>query len=911
VLLNLILNTQKLMKESKTIKMIKFFCSITFFFFISFIHSQNISGKVTDSLDNPLPFANVIARTVEERPKISFSISDEQGYYTLNLQKDITYKITVTYLGFRQQKLEIKPFDRNQTVNFKLEADEETLPEVAINYKYQPVIVKQDTLVYNVDAFNTGSERKLRDVLRNLPGVEVDREGNVTVNGKRITRVLVEDRVFFTGDSKLAVNNIPADAVEQVVVLDNYNEVAMLRGLQDSNEMVMNIKLKEDKKEFVFGDIEVGGGIKDRYLVNPKLFYYSQKTNLSFIGDLNNAGITVFNLKDFINFQGGISALINNSNNFLLTENRNFYDFLNFNDFIERKSGFGALNIQQVISRSTDLSGYVIASDSKFKTASSTINQYITPGNTFIEERNIHTHSNSFFTMGQVTLNYRPRLEEDLAYSGFFKVSNNESTGLITTLSPLQGNTIETQSQVNDFQLKQNLNYSRRFSRAHTVTLEATYDVQQDKPFNRWITNRPILEGLIPLEDDEVFTILQDKKSVLHTLQGIIKDYWVLHRSHHLYTSFGINASFSSFFNDDRQQFLDGNINNFSSSGFNNDFKFDLINTYLGLEYKFQIGKTTFKPSLFINYFNWKTNQMGSGFNGSKVLILPRFDTDVTFNSSEKLSFKYQLNARFPNINQLADRFILSNFNSVFRGNNQLENTRYHTTTLSYYKFRMFEGFRVNAMASFSKRDTHIKNTTVLNGIEQFNTVILFDNPEHNVNFSGSVSQDWKNIRYNLRLSYSYNDFFQLLNNTQNLNISKQTSGTFSFKTLFRSLPVLEAGYTKGWNNYQAADGTTTFENENFFSSLDAVFLKDFIFKTDYSYTRNRNKSTSASNDFDALNSSIFYQREDSPWGFEITANNILGSNFKQQNAFSNFLISDTRTFIFPRTVLFKIQYKL
>ena len=103
------------------------------------------------------------------------------------------------------------------------------------------------------------------------------------VRGKKVTRVLVENKTFFTGNSKLAVNNIPADAVDKVEVLDNYNEVAMLKGLQDSEDMAMNILLKEDKKKFVFGDIEVGAGIKDRYLLHPNLFYYSPDTNINFI----------------------------------------------------------------------------------------------------------------------------------------------------------------------------------------------------------------------------------------------------------------------------------------------------------------------------------------------------------------------------------------------------------------------------------------------------------------------------------------------------------------------------------------------------------------------------------------------------------------------------------------------------
>src|SRR5690625_6572537 len=103
--------------------------------------------------------------------------------------------------------------------------------------------------------------------------MEVDRLGNVTSQGRKVTKVLVENKTFFTGDSKLAVNNIPADAVEEVEVIDDYNEVAMLKGLNDSEELAMNIKLREDKKKCVFVDVQAGAVSEGRCLLRTPLRY--------------------------------------------------------------------------------------------------------------------------------------------------------------------------------------------------------------------------------------------------------------------------------------------------------------------------------------------------------------------------------------------------------------------------------------------------------------------------------------------------------------------------------------------------------------------------------------------------------------------------------------------------------------
>lgn len=839
---------------------------------------------------------------------MAFAITDDKGYYTLKLSANKTYEIGISYLGYGKLTQTVN-LNENATQNFVLEEETDSLEEILIKHKI-PIIVRKDTIIYNVESFATGSERKLRDVLKNLPGVEVDRDGNVSVNGKRVTKVLVEGKTFFTGDSKLAVNNIPADAAETIEIIDDYHDVPMLKGLQDSDDMAMNIRLKEDKKKFVFGDIEAAGGIKDRYVLNPKIFYYSPKTNVSFIGDMNNIAEKSFTLRDYLEFEGGMSRLMRDAGTFSTLFGSEIAQFIAHRDFTSNVSQFAAVNIRQAVSANTDVSGYVISSNSKTETETATLNRY-TSGTPFTETQTGENRLNNFFTLGKVMLQHSPSFEEDLSFSGFFKIADNHSSGLVTTLNPIQNNRIETKSSVDAFQLKQDLKYSRKLSKTHTITLEAVYNYQQDNLANRWITDRQILQGLIPLEDEAVYRILQTKRSAAHSFNGILKDYWVLHRFHHLYTSLGVNVSFTDFFNEDFQQLSDGSSNYFSASGFGNDFDYDMVNTYLGLEYKFQKGIAVFKPAVYFHFFHWQTNQFGSKTVGDKAVILPKLDADFTFSSSEKLTFRYGLNTRFPTTNQLADRFVLSSFNSVFRGNSTLEDERYHTASLNYRKFRLFKGFQFYITTSFNKKEKHFKNVTELNGIEQYNTVILFDNPEHNWNTSGMLSKVIKDIRFGIQANYNYTDFYQLLNQQESLNISKRISGTLSARTLFKKFPAIELGYTKEHNNYRSAESVNNFENNRFFGSMDYAFLKDFIFKADYSYDAYSNKAMGITSYFDNANASLFYQKEDSPWGFEVSATNIFNVTFKQQNSFSDFLISDSKTFIFPRVILLKIAYKL
>ncbi|QRM90969.1 carboxypeptidase regulatory-like domain-containing protein [Lacinutrix sp. WUR7] len=875
-------------------------------------YSQNIiiQGKVTDSLQNTLVYANILALPEAENAEVHFAITNEQGEYKLKLAQNQSYNITVSYLGFLPENLILNTKEDNLTHHFVLQENHDQLDEVIIDYT-PPITIKKDTTIYLVDKFTTGEERKLKDVLKKLPGVEVDKRGNVTVNGKKVTKVLVEDKTFFTGNSKLAVNNIPADAIDKIEVLDNYNEVAMLKGLQDSEDLAMNIKLKEDKKKFAFGDVEFGAGIKERYVVHPNLFYYSPKTTINFIGDLNNTGVKSFSFRDYLEFEGGFGKLMSDASSYFSLFNSDFSKYLNNQDFTANTNQFGAINIRQSVSDITDISGYVITSKAKTETQDNTLNEYLISEEAFMENRSNTNTLNNFFTIGKVTIDYDPSYEEDFAYNSFIKVTNNDSHGFVNTINPTQNNNITTKTDIKNINLKQNISYSRKLTKDHTATLEATYNFQNDKPITNWLTNQEILQDLIPLQEEEIYHILQTKKVKSHTANAIVKDYWVLNNFNHLYTSVGVNASFNDFYNQDEQLLSNGNSNNFSSAGFGNDFKHHIINTFVGLEYKFQIGIATFKPALYYHFYSWNTQQFTDKFSNNKALLLPQFTTKIEFNNSEKINFKYNLNASFSGVNQLASNFMLSSFNSVYKGNPTLENQLYHSASLSYYKFSLFKNLNINASTTFNKRVKSFKSVTQLQGIEQFSTPILFEEPEHNWTLNGSIAKKIKKIRYKFKSRYTYNDFYQILNNVTNKNISKNINTTVSAETFFKNYPNIEIGYSKDFNNYKSFGNKTKFENDDFFVNLEYDFLNDFIFKADYSLNNYKNKNIQSKNRFENANASLFYQKEDSPWGFEVSASNIFDTKFKQQNSFSNFLISDSKTYILPRIILFKLIYKL
>ena len=303
-------------------------------------------------------------------------------------------------------------------------------------------------MTYDVKSFANGNERKMKEVLEKLPGVEVDKKGNVTVQGKKVTKMLVEGKSFFGGGSKLAVENIPADALDKIEVIDHFNEVGFLKQVSDSDDLAMNVKLKADKKKFVFGDVEAGGEVgnvnKGFYLAHIALFYYSPKTNLSFIGDANNIGKRTFTFDDLLRFGGGMSSFLSGRKSFT-----NLYSFASDNnEVVQNKSQFAALNFSHNFSNKLEISGFSILS--KVLTASQieSRNEYLQNSAIAFENKLQKGDNRSLLGISNIKLNYSPNAKEKWYYNGQYQSSTNDLNNTINSITNVRSSVFQTLNQL-------------------------------------------------------------------------------------------------------------------------------------------------------------------------------------------------------------------------------------------------------------------------------------------------------------------------------------------------------------------------------------------------------------------------------------------------------------------------------
>ncbi|WP_445159352.1 TonB-dependent receptor, partial [Mesohalobacter salilacus] len=858
----------------------------------------------------PIPNTNIIATPLAEDANITFAISSLQGEYKLKLQHNMSYQIAITHLGFKKITDTIK-LTQDRVKNYTLYESTETLEEILIKAE-MAVIVKEDTITYRTDQFKTGEERKLRDVLKKLPGIEVDRAGNVTVNGKPVTKLMVDGKEFFTGDEKLGVNNIPADAVDEVEALDNYSEVAFLKGLEDSDRMALNIKLKEGKKKFAFGDVEVGGGHEDRYIIHPTLFYYSPKTAVNVIGDFNNIGKKSFSVQDYVNFEGGFAQAINDPSGFFNLYRDDFAQFLSETDFVFSKNDFGAGSISQEVFKNTTFDAYSIVNKGKMRTRTSILNEYLAT-DTADEQRELTSEETTIFSINKLKLSYDNFDDTDIKYNALLKTSDADGVNQTNSTTENTNQFINTTQSPNSTSFIQEVSANKQFSYKHTTSLNTKYQIKRQSNTVDWLFNQPVFSGIITFIDEgEEFNLLQNTRERSNLLRLNLKHYWVLDNFNHIYPIAGLNYFNSDYDNTDAQILNDGSLNSFESAGFNNAIDYRLLDAYGGFQYKFKIGDFIGKPGLVVHNYNWKVDQMNTSIaDNQKTVLLPEVDLEYKANSSKKLSLKYNLISNFGNAQQYANRLRLLSFNSLSRGSEDLENQLYHRLRLRYFNFNMFKGVTLSTGFSYTKRERSIRSRTEIEGIDQVNTLFYTDLPENSYNLNFMYSKRLGKWHLSLSTSASLRDYIRIINEAETDFDSQNLNYDLKAETRFKDWPNFEFGFSQTFNTLNSDNFDNEFMQIQPYVFVEYDFLKDFLFKFDYRYNYFENRAQNTFNRFEIGSTSLEYWKEGSAWSFQLGIDNLFDVQFKQENSVSNFLASDRSIFIQPRTVVFSVIYKL
>lgn len=390
----------------------------------------SISGKLIDDVSKePISEANIRILSQKDSTYITGKASGKDGAFSIPI-KSGNYIVHVSYIGYSDLYKDASVTNSNSNIKLgtlSLHEDGVLLSDAIVTAKAAEIVVKGDTLEYNADSYKVTESAVIEDLLKKMPGVEIDKDGKITINGKDIKKILVDGKEFFSDDPKVASKNLPAKMVDKLQVLDRRTDMSMMTGFDDGDEeTVINLTVRPGMKQGVFGNAFAGYGSQDRYEANAMVNYMRESDQLTLLGGLNNTNNAGFSdlASAMFGSMGGRGGRGGSSSGIT-------------------KSANGGMNFSKEFSKKLKAGGNIRYGDTDTDRNSSVYTQnLLSSGNTFERETN---KSNSYSQ--NINMDFRVEWEPDTLTKFIFRpnasiYNNNRSeNGEFSTLNA-EGDTI-------------------------------------------------------------------------------------------------------------------------------------------------------------------------------------------------------------------------------------------------------------------------------------------------------------------------------------------------------------------------------------------------------------------------------------------------------------------------------------
>lgn len=907
-------------------------------FMVTMVTSAQIklSGVVKDSIGEPLEMANVLAIDKVTKKMTSYGFTDSKGNYKLEIGANATFNIKISYVGMKSADFVIETKTTDVVRNVTLKEDN-SLAGINIVSK-MPVTISGDTIIYNADSYKNGSERKLEDVIKKLPGVEINDAGEIEIEGKKVEKIMVDGKDFFDGDTKLATKNIPSNAVDKIQVLKNFGDISQLSGVQNNQDRIaINIKLKDGKKNFWFGDITAGAGDspdETLYLFQPKLFYYSPKYTINVIGDVNNMGEVVLDRNDIRNFSGGFrSQSPSNGTNISLASAG--IGFLNANERnanrIETK--LTALNFSYTPNPKLDLGGFLIFSSNSNGQKNNVTRDYIDPTtpDDFTQSVTDQTSNTGLF---KFSANYKKDANNQMNYDFIGRFSNEFRTDNVNSLVLSDINESE---RATPFKINQNFSYFYTANENNIFALEVQHLLQDEDPFyvaslendrtnNDDANNDGFDDAAESLGLDRsnlYYNLEQDRRVRSNQLDAKLDYYNILNAKSNLNFVVGTIQSTqtydSKFFQllDNGSTFVPSpTIPNNTDPQTTNDTEYTFSDIYAGLRYRLKAGIFTLTPGFTLHAYNVKNTQYQTEVVSDKFQkLFPELSVIAQFKQSESLRFSYKQEVNFTDVNQIARGIVANSYDSFFFGEAGLNNASIHNLDLNYFSFNMFNYTNVFARVNYRKTAGQINNNVNYEPSSVVSSSTSLNSPFDNESFSASsrVGKTFKKIKTSLSASYNYSKTYQFINSLENTNVLNSQNYSASIGTNFRKAPNVTLEYRLGLTDQdnsarlETVKGVTHAPSINF----DAYVWDSLTIRSDFSFNEVKQNGDVA-NSYKIWDATFAYRKnKDAKWEYELVGSNLLATGSRTTLNTSNLLFSINETFILPRFVSLRVRYQL
>jgi hypothetical protein len=900
------------------------------FFSISLFAQNNVvvKGELLDKKSQvPIESATVYLSSAKDSTVIDYTISDKNGVFKLDTKK-ITkpFFLKISYMGYQSLKKEMDELTENKDFGtLLLEEIENVLNEVVVKSEAPPIRIKKDTLEFNASSFKVRPDANVETLLKQLPGVVVDEEGKITVNGKEVNQILVNGKPFFDKDGKIALQSLPADIINKVQVSDTKTKQQELNKQAATSENVsINLTIDKDKNKGLFGKVMAGMGSDNRYESNGLLNYFKNKRKISILTSSNNINSPGFSMNEiFDNMAGGRSrnGISYGGSSF----STNGVRFGGGNGIT--KSNMLGLNYTDEIIKKLDASG------SYFFTNSNTENTSSNKSTTFLPTGNLYSESNGKSnneTNGHnLNLEFEYKIDSmtTVVVSPKFnrtKSSNwNESSGtsfntngdLVNENESTYSNDSNNDKFSNSIFLNKRFNGNKQFLAIH-LDNENNKDESNGKNMNTILFKTGTDEDI--LRDQNVLSKnTTDNYHANLEFSNKISD----SLSIDLGFDFSANSNLTERKNYDWNEET-GQYTNFNASQSN---YFTSENIFIRPQSGIKIQKKNINfnldagPSIIRQ--NAYSSYLGQGTNLKRSYIVPyaSFNFRYQINKSKSIGLYYNYQVDLPSANQILPVKDISNPLSTFIGNEDLDPNKSHSVNLNFsnYDYASRSGIYVYVYGNFYDNQSV---SSVIYDKENLKTSRTYENVSGNYSISGGGSWD-KSIKkegniYKFSLgsygSFGFNKGFVdgEIFESNTLSLYPRASFTYEIDKVF----TLTTNYNPTYNiskftNYTLNSTSNTVHKIEL--QTTNYWGKNWVFANDFSYTYNSNIADGYNKEFYLWNTSLAYSFYKSKLTAKVKVYDILNQNQSAMRYIGPNGIYDFENTVLKRYLMFSLAYKI
>ena len=699
--------------------------------------SQNrfdLQGQVVDSLQQPLGSATVMLMNQNDSVMVNFGLSHQDGSFLIKKIAEGNYLLQITYIGYENhiQQLTINKDAGDINVGqIVLKTVVSNLKEVTVMGEHIPLRMNKDTLEYNANAFQTRPGSVVEDLLKKLPGVEVDREGNIRAQGEQVRQVMVDGKEFFGNDPKIATKNLPANAVDKVQVFDKKSDFAEFSGIDDGNEQkTINLELKEGKKKGYFGNITAAYGTEERYRGKFNLNRFGKKAQTSLIGMANNINEQGFSINDYINFMGGLGNLMSGGGGAIRINAGDIglpLSLLNQNGITTTWAGGANLNYDW--NKKTELSASYFYNKMDNVTKRSVNQQNLLTDNAFFDSKEEEE---------EVSGNHNHRLNLSVQH----EIDSFQNLIFRTNIGYTQSNlmNLENSQTFNPESILENSGTSDYLSNTDNYNLNSslTYRLRFQK-IGRLLSLRASL-----IQSNNEAVALLDAINTFPT-QNLIDTVAQRQLQENKTTNWGGSISYTEplgrgkylEFNYARQNYNNSLLKEFYDRSSKGNQKQEIFNTELsrhfdqdyiynrsGLNLRWNKKKLQLMTGLSWQHSQLKAALLSENLELDKAFRnwLPTMRLDYELSGSSNLNFSYRTSVREPSLQQLQPVVDNSNPLRIYEGNPNLEVEYAHNFDFGFLKVNQFAftNFFLNLSGTYTQNK--ITNAQTIDG--QFRQIL-------------------------------------------------------------------------------------------------------------------------------------------------------------------------------------------